>query len=100
MYTLGFTCGRSGQVTLGQLFSATVTGATYPVVSTYITIPSTGTEGGIVYVNSAGETMWWPNAVLGYNPIAATMILSAGLVNGILQTTTANPLSWAASVNA
>lgn len=99
MYTLGFACGRSGFVTLDTLFSATVTGSTYPVVSTYLYLPTTATEGSIVYQNSAGEVMWWPYAIIGYNPISAVMVLTSATVNGTLRTTTATPIAWASSVN-
>jgi hypothetical protein len=99
MQTFGFTCGRSGVATLDQLFSTTISGVTYPVVSTYIIIPTTGAEGGIVYENSAGEVMYWPYTVFGYNPIAATKILTSATVNGTPRTTTATPIGWMASVN-
>lgn len=98
MQTFGFTCGYSGIVTLDVTFSTVIDGATYPVVSSYLFMPSTASEGGIVYVNSAGETMWWPYAVLGYNPIAATQVLTSAFVNGIPRNTTAMTLAWAGSV--
>lgn len=99
MQTFGFVCGRSGIVTLDQLFSATVTGTTYPVVSSYIIIPTTGVEGSIVYENSAGEVMYWPYVVFGYNPISAVRILTGATVNGVARTTTATLMGWASSVN-
>jgi len=97
MQTFGFVCGHSGLVVLDTSFSSIIS-STYPVVSSYIILPSTATEGGIVYQNSAGETMWWPYAVLGYNPIAATKILTSATVNGTPRTTTATPMGWAGSV--
>lgn len=89
MQTFGFSCGFSGEVTLDVAL---------PVPSTYIFLPSTATQGGIVYKNTAGQLQWWPYAVLGYNPIAATMIVTSGTVDGMSRTTTATPMGWAGSV--
>ena len=95
MQTFGFTCGYSAPVVLDQPFSASILNPTYPVVSTYIFLPSSGVEGGVVYKNTAGEVLWWPYISFGYNPIAATMILTSATVNGIPRTTAASPIMWA-----
>lgn len=99
MQTLGFTCGRSGTITIDTPFSAAYPDVTSPVVSTYISIPTGGTEGGIVYKNSAGETCWCETIFVGLNPIAATEILSSATINAVLKTTTANPTGWLGSTN-
>ena len=94
MITLGFVCGISGAVTLDTPFTD---GNGVAITSTYIVIPTTGTEGGIVYYNSNGNPMWLPYATLGYNPIAATRIVTTATVDGIIRTTTATPLAWMGS---
>jgi len=97
MQTFGFSCGYAGGVILDQYFSVQVPQSTYPIVSSYIVIPSTGTPGLIVYENSAGEAVYTPYGLLGYNPIAARRILTSATINGILRTTTADPMGWMAS---
>jgi len=94
MITLGFTCGISNLVTLDVPFTD---GNGVPITSTYITIPTTGTEGGIAYYNSNGDPMWKPYAVLGYNPIAAKMIATSVIIDSVTYTTTATPMDWAGS---
>jgi len=94
MITLGFACGISGPVTLDTAFTD---GSGTPITSTYIGIPTGSGEGGIVYVNSIGVTKWWPFAYIGYNPIAASKILTSATVDGTPRTTTATNLFFAGS---
>lgn len=97
MQTFGFSCGYAGGVVLDEYFSVQVPSYTYPLVSSYIVLPSTATPGLIVYENSAGEAVYTPYGILGYNPIAATRILTSATINGVLRTTTATPMGWLAS---
>ena len=94
MITLGFTCGLSGDVVLDTPFTD-ANGV--PVVSTYITIPSSGAEGLIAYYNSNGDPQYKRYGVLGYNPIAATMIATSVTIDSVVYTTTATPMDWSGS---
>ena len=95
MITNGFTCETSDLVTVGTAFSDP--NSSISVISSYISIPTTGTEGGIVYVNRAGQTCYWPYAFIGYNPISAVKILASATINSVLRTTTATPMYWHAA---
>lgn len=97
MQTFGFSCGYAGGVILDAYFSDQVPNYTYPLVSSYIVIPSTGTTGLIVYENSSGEVVYTPYGILGYNPIAARRVLTSATINGVLRTTSATPMGWLAS---
>jgi hypothetical protein len=99
MKTYGFACGRSGTITIGTPFGTQYPNSTYPVVSSYVSIPTGGTEGGAVYINSAGETCWVETLFVGLNPLAAIEILASGTVNGVTKTTTAVPTGWLGSIN-
>jgi hypothetical protein len=94
MYTKGFSCQVSGYITNGVAFTAPQTSSNQIVSSTYIAIPTNGTEGVIVYVNPQGSTCVWPYAFIGYNPISATQILSSATIDDVVYTTTATPLYW------
>ncbi len=100
MYTMGFTCQVSDIVTLDTFFVAPQTGSNQIICSTYIWIPTTGAEGGIVYENPVGDICWWPYAFVGYNPIAARKVLTTAVVNSITRNTTATPLYWGGAYNA
>ncbi len=100
MYTPGFSCQLADFVTPDVPFAAPNPNANQIISSSYIMIPTTGTEGGIVYRNPAGEVCYWPFAFVGYNPIAATEILSTAVVNGVSRDTTATPLYWAGTYGA
>lgn len=100
MYTAGFACQCSGMVTLDVPFTVPLPNTNQIIVSSYIAVPTTATEGGIVYQNSAGQILFWPFAFIGYNPIAATMILTSATIGGVIHTTTATPLSWYGSYGA
>jgi hypothetical protein len=95
MQAYGFICDYSDGVTLNTAFQAK-DGSSNDVltvtISSYISVG--GSAGGIVYVDKFGYTQWWPNAFVGYNPIAATKILSSATVNGVSRTTTATSLGW------
>ena len=91
MITLGFAFGYSDIVTLDTPF----TNGTNPIYSSYIYVY--GSAGDIVYRNSAGDLQYLPSATLGYNPIAATEILTTGVVNGVSRDTTATGLAYCAS---
>lgn len=86
MKTKGYTCGYSGLVTLDE---------DLPHPSAYISVSATA--GDIVFVNTAGETQYWPFAFIGYNPIAAKRILTSATIDGVLRATTAGVLGWAAT---
>jgi hypothetical protein len=95
MQAFGFICDYSGAVTLDSAFVATKgdsTAATTQTISAYISVG--GSAGGIVYVDQFGFNQWWPNAFVGYNPIAATKILTSATIDGVLRTTTATSLGW------
>ena len=100
MYTPGFSCQLADFVTPDVPFAAPNPNANQIISSSYIMIPTTGTEGGIVYRNPAGEVCYWPFAFVGYNPIAATEILSTAVVDGQSRDTTATPLYWAGTYGA
>jgi hypothetical protein len=100
MYTPGFSCQLSDFVTLDVAFAAPNPFADQIICSSYIMVPTSGTEGGIVYENPAGEVCYWPFAFVGYNPIAARKILTTAVVNGVTRDTTATPLYWAGSYGA
>lgn len=97
MKTNGFVCAVSDAITLDSPFQDLQGN---PVVSSYIMIPTGGTEGGIVFSDNNGNAAWWPYAFVGYNPIAATKILTSATVKGIPRTTTAVPTAWAGEVHA
>ncbi len=86
MITMGFTFGYSDVVTLDTDF---------PQISSYIYVH--GSAGDIVFMNSAGELQYLPNAGLGYHPISAKQILLAGTVNGTPRNTTATGLVYCSS---
>ncbi len=96
MRTLGFSCGYSGTFVLN-------TPSPNGLVSTYVILPTGGTEGGIVFRNSAGIAQYWPYAFIGLNPIAATEILTSAVIDEVTYTTTAGVggaglgLTWGAS---
>lgn len=87
MLTLGFSCGKATPITLDQNFTELGTDNTF--VSTYIQV--TSTEGVIVFENTQGnpEVCW---AFVGYNPIAATKILTNATIDEVTYTTNANIL--------
>ena len=95
MYTPGFSCQIGGMVVNGVPFAAPVPNSNQIICSTYLIVPTTGTEGGIVFENPEGQILFWPFAFIGYNPIAARQVLASATVNGTVQTTTATPLYWA-----
>lgn len=97
MKTLGFACGRSNAVTIGETF-ADINGN--ETISSYIKVTGSGAEGALVYMNSAGEPQYDPWVFFGYNPIAATMIVESATIGIDTYTTTATGLSWCGSVNA
>src|SRR5689334_273942 len=104
MLTLGFAYGYSNAVTLDQFFTD-VNGKNKlddisQIVSSYIIVNGTGSEGSIVYLNSSGIIQYQPYVFFGYNPIAATKILTSATINSITYTTTATGLSWGGSTNA
>lgn len=84
MISWGFAFGYSDLATLGVNF---------PKPSCYIYVG--GATGNIVYLNTAGQPQYFPNAQ-GNNiyPIAATQIVSSAIVNGTLRTTTATNLVY------
>ncbi len=87
MITNGFAVGLSDLVTLDVLF---------PAPSSYIYV--TGSAGDIVFENTSGNPQFWPEAqAFNLYPIAARRILTDGVVNGTLRTTTATDLSYGAS---
>lgn len=92
MITNGFVFGVSDDVTLDATFSY----RSKLLVSTYIYVH--GTAGNIVYRNSVGDIQYVQAAALGYNPIAASAILSSGEVNGVVHNTTATGLVYCGSV--
>jgi hypothetical protein len=94
MLTLGFAAGISGSVVLGQNFTD-LNGRT--CTSTYIIVANSGAEGSLVYVNSNGQTQYAPYVFFGYNPIAATKVLSSAIIDGTIYSTTATGLSFAGS---
>lgn len=94
MYTLGFSCQISGLVTNDTYFVAPNPNSSQITCSSYIAVPTSGTEGGIVYENPVGETCYWPFAFVGYNPIAARKVLASAVVDGVMRLTTAAPLYW------
>jgi hypothetical protein len=100
MYTPGFSCQISDFVTLDTPFVSPTPFADQIISSSYIMVPTSGTEGGIVYRNPQGTVCYWPFAFVGYNPIAATEILSTAVVNGVTRDTTATPLYWAGTYGA
>lgn len=95
--TNGFTASISEAVVLDTTFTDYVTGNT--IISSYITIATTGSEGEIVYVDPAGNLRYWPYAFLGYNPIAAQSILTSAMVDGHSRTTTATGMAWVGAHN-
>jgi hypothetical protein len=87
MITLGFAAGYSDLVTLDVAF---------PYPSSYVYV--SGATGNIVWQNSNGANQYLPNAQLGgLYPIAASMILTSGTVNGTPRTTTATGLVYLSS---
>ena len=92
MFTEGFACGVSDAVTLDQYFVGP--DGTSRCTSYYIVITTTGNEGGIVYENPNKQICWAPYLFTGFNPVAATKILTSATVNGVVRTTTATTLSW------
>lgn len=94
MYTPGFSCSVSDLVSLDTPFSVPGTSANQIISSSYISVPTGGTEGGIVYKNPQGQVCYWPYAFVGYNPLAAVEILTTAVVEGIVRDTTATPLYW------
>lgn len=78
MITLGFTFSYSDVVTEGVAF---------PFPSSYIYVNTTA--GDIVYQAPNGSYQWVQGAGLGYNPIAALMVVSSATVNGTPRTTSA-----------
>lgn len=84
MISWGFAFGYSDYVTIDVKF---------PKPSIYIYV--SGTLGDIVYENTAGQPQWLPGALAGgIYPIAAARILTSGIVNGTLRTTTATSLVY------
>lgn len=94
--TKGFSCSVADAITIGTTFTDPSATSLNPIVSSYIIIPTAGTEGGMVYRNPQGNLMWCAYAFVGYNPIAATAILASGTVNGVSRTTTAVPTGFIA----
>ncbi len=94
--TTGFNTSISDVVTLNTQIIDYVTGL--PIITTYITIPITGDEGSIVYEDSAGNPRYHPYAFYGYNPIAATKILSSAVIDEVTYHTTATPLGWSGAI--
>jgi hypothetical protein len=94
-YTPGFSCQISDLVTQNVPFAAPHPTPNQTICSSYIIVPTTGSEGGFVYENPAGEICYWPYAFVGYNPVAARQILTSATINGVNRTTTAAPLYWA-----
>jgi len=100
--SMGFTASLSDVVSKDQYFRELQTGGTttenYPqtnplqyLQSTYILVSSAG---DIVYENALGEAQYIPGAGEGLYPIAATRILSSGVVNGSNRTTTGVVSAW------
>lgn len=94
--TKGFSCSVADAITIGTTFTDPNTAAPNPnpIVSSYIIVPTGGTEGGMVYRNGQGVLMWCAYAFVGYNPIAATAIVASGVVNGVMRTTVAVPTGY------
>jgi len=87
--TLGVSAGYSNAVANDIPFGFDALGK--PFISTYIIV---GTTGNIVWKNSVGELQYVQNVSSGTTlGIAATEIVSAGNVYGVLRTTTAAQLS-------
>lgn len=84
MISWGFAFGYSDIATLDENF---------PKPSCYIYVG--GATGNIVYLNTAGQAQYFPNAQ-GNNiyPIAASKILSSAVVNGTERVTTATNLVY------
>lgn len=82
MLTLGFTYSYSDLVTNDVAFA---------FLSTYIYVAGAG---DIVYQAPDGSAQWLKGAGTGYHPISASMILSAGTVNGTPRVTTATGLVY------
>lgn len=93
--TSGFTCSLANAITIGVPFSDPANSATL-VTSSYLIIPTAGTEGGIVYVNGQGALQYCAYAFVGYNPISASQVVASGTVGGVMRTTTAVPTGWLA----
>lgn len=76
-------------VTLGFTFSYSdlaVNDVPFPFPSSYLYVQ---TAGDIVYQAPDGSSQWIQAAGVGYHPISAVMVMSAGTVNGTPRTTTA-----------
>lgn len=68
------------------------------VISSYLWIPSTDSSGDIVYENTNGDAQWIKAAVPGFlYPTGAVKVLSSGMVNGNLRTTTATEVMYGGS---
>jgi len=91
--SLGFSCSLSGNVTLDEYFVPV--GVSQIITSSYISVGNTA--GVIVYQNGTGNAQVWPNGFVGYNPIAATKILTSAVIDEVEYTTTATGLAWHAS---
>jgi len=84
-------------ITGGYADLATVDVA-FPFPSAYLYV--TGSAGDIVFQNTAREAQYFPGAQAGgLYPLAATMILSSGTVNGTPRTTTATNIVYIATGN-
>ena len=101
-----FTAGLSDEVVLDTPFlnyqsggsgtaSTIQTNPNQDVVCSYVIVQ---TSGSVVYRNSDGELQYIPTAPLGFLPISATEVVSAGTVRGTPRTTTGVVTTWMAGI--
>lgn len=91
MITLGASGGYSDAATLDVDFPSL---NSQPLVSSYIYV---ATAGDLIWMNSIGELQWLPGAAIGYHPICAKRLVSAGTVRGTPRLTTASGFTFIAS---
>lgn len=92
MQTAGFVCGLGDEMLLDTPLPSN---NGYQIVTSYLYI--NGTDGDVVFRNSAGDLQFLPSAAVGVHPVAAIEIVTSGTVNGTPRTTTATGFSYLAS---
>ena len=103
--TSGFTSELADEVVLDTPFlnyqsGGTGTASTFQtdsnqnIISSYVIVQ---TAGSVVFRDVLGNLQYVPTAPLGFLPISATEIVSAGIVRGTPRTTTAVVTTWMAA---